>query len=112
MGESGRKLLTDCEDRLAMVTFTFVLIGPVLAVDLSVAAQSHVHTLLAVALELLVGADGTVSLVTAVVTLSEAVAAPGLRDAVHLAGHTGELLRRTRGRLCDTFINGSIVDYY
>lgn len=92
-------MLTAGEDGQATVTFTLVLVGSVLAVDLSVAAQSNVHTLLAVALELVFGADGTVSLVTAVVTLREAVAAPGLRDAVHLAGHTRELLRRTRGRL-------------
>lgn len=87
------------EDGLVVVTFTFVLIRSVLAVDFSVAAQRKVHALLAVALELLVRADGTVTLVAAVVTLSETVTAPGLRDTVHLAGRTRELLRRTRGRL-------------
>lgn len=56
-----------------------------MTVDLAVAAQAEVDALAAVALELCVGADGTVLLIAAVVALGEAVAAPGLWDAVHLS---------------------------
>lgn len=83
----------------ARLTFTLALVGPVLTVDLSVAAEAQVDALPAVALELGLGADGTVLLVAAVVTLGVTVAPPRLRDAVHLAGRTGELLRGTGGRL-------------
>lgn len=62
-----------------------VLVGAVVAVELAVAAQAEVDTLPAVALELCVGANGTILLVAAVVALGEAVAAPCLRDAVHFA---------------------------
>lgn len=88
-------------------TFTLALVGPVLAVDLPVAAQAEVNALPAVALELVLGADGTVLLVAAVVTLGVAVAPPGLRDAVHLAGGAGELLRGAGGRLCRRAETGS-----
>lgn len=80
-------------------TFTLVLVRPVLTVELSVAAQTELDALAAVALELGLGADGTVVLVALVVALGVAVASPGLRDAVDLAGCAGELLRGTGGRL-------------
>lgn len=85
--------------RVTCLTFTLVLVGAVLTVDLSVAAQALVDALPAVALELGLGADGTVLLIAAVVTLGVTVAPPGLRDAVHLTGGTGELLRGAGGRL-------------
>lgn len=69
-----------------MLTVTLlVLIGAVVAIVFAVAAQVDVDTLAAVALELGVGANGTVLLVAAVVALGEAVAAPHLRDAVHFS---------------------------
>lgn len=86
-----------CRSRSTPLTFTLVLVGPVLTVDLPVAAEAQLDALAAVALELGVGADGTVLLVAAVVTLGVTVAPPGLRDAVHLPGRTGELLRGTGG---------------
>lgn len=84
----------------APLTFTLVLVRAVLAVSLAVAAQRHVHTLAAVALELALWAHGAVGLVAVVVALGVAVAAPRLRNAVHFARHALELLRGTGGRLC------------
>lgn len=84
----------------ARLTFALVLVGPVLAVDLPVAAEAQVDALPAVALELGLRADGTVLLVAAVVTLGVTVAPPRLRDAVHLARGAGELLRGAGGGLC------------
>lgn len=81
------------------LTFTLVLVGAVLAVDLAVTAQRQVHALAAVALELDLGAHGAVVLVAVVVALGVAVAAPRLRDAVHLARHALELLWGAGGRL-------------
>lgn len=74
------------------LTFTLVLVRAVLTVDLAVAAQAQVDALAAVTLELRLGADGTVVLVAAVVTLGETVAPPRLRDAVYLPRRAGELL--------------------
>lgn len=76
------------------LTFALVLVGAVLAVDFSIAAEAQVDALPAVALELGLGADGTVLLVAVVVTLGETVAPPRLRNAVHLPRGAGELLRR------------------
>lgn len=81
------------------LTFTLVLVGSVLTVDLSVAAEAQVDALPAVALELGLGADRTVLLVTAVVTFGVTVTSPCLRDTVHLTRGAGELLRGTGGRL-------------
>lgn len=74
------------------IIFTLVLVGPVLAVDLPVAALALPYALPAVALELGLGADGTFLLVAVVVALGEAVAPPGVGDAVHLSGDAGELI--------------------
>lgn len=81
------------------LTFTLVLVGAVLTVDLAIAAQAQVDALAAVTLELRLRADGTVLLVTAVVTLGKTVAPPRLRDAVHLPRRAAELLRGAGGGL-------------
>lgn len=80
-------------------TVALALVRVVLAVDLSVAAKRDVHALLAVALELVVRAHGAVVLIAFVFALDVPVAAPGLRDAVHLSGGAWELLWGTCGRL-------------
>ncbi len=87
---------------MTCLTFTLVLIRAVLTVDLSVAAEAQVDALPAVTLELGLGADGTVLLIAAVVTLRVTITPPCLRDAVHLTGRAGELLRGTGGGLCGT----------
>lgn len=81
------------------LTFTLVLVGAVLAVDLAVAAQAQVDALAAVTLELRLRADGTVLLIAAIVTLGETVAPPRLWDAVYLARRAGELLWGAGGGL-------------
>lgn len=64
--------------------FTLVLIRAILAVTLSIAAECKVNTLAAVALELTGRAHRAVVLITIVITLWVAIAAPSLRNAVHL----------------------------
>lgn len=83
-------------------TIALVLVRAVLAVDLSVTAQQDVHTLLAVALKLVVWANRAVVLITFILALDIPVAAPGLWDAVHLSWGARELLWRTRGWLWNT----------
>lgn len=56
-----------------------------MAVELAVAAQADVDALAAVALELGVGAYGAVLFVAFICALGDAVAAPHLRDAVHVS---------------------------
>lgn len=80
-------------------TIALVLVRAVLAVDLPVAAQRKVHALLAVALKLVVRAHRAVVLIAFIFALDISVAAPGLRDAVHLSGGARELLWGTRGWL-------------
>lgn len=77
-------------------TLAALLVGAVLAVGLSVAAQGAVDALPALALELAGRAQRAVLLVAVVLALGEAVAAPRHRDAVHLTCETGELLRGAR----------------
>lgn len=78
--------------RVTCLTFTLVLVGPVLTVDLPVAAEAQVDALPAVALELGLRADRAVLLVAAVITFWVTVASPRLRDTVHLTWCAGELL--------------------
>lgn len=74
-------------------TLAALLIRAVLAVRLPVAAQGAVDALPALTLELAVRAQRAVLLVTVVLALREAIAAPRHRDAVNLTCETGELLR-------------------
>lgn len=84
---------------VARHTLAILLIWAVRAVGFTVAPQLSVHALAFVALELEAGADGAVHLVAVVRALCDAVATPRHRDAVDLAGGTGELLARAGGRL-------------
>lgn len=81
------------------LTIAVRLIRAVLAVGLPIAAQPQVHTLATGAGELGRRAHGAALLVALVITLGEAVAAPGPRDAVDLPRGTGKLVGGTGGRL-------------
>lgn len=80
-------------------TLTVLLIRVVGAVRFPVAAPLSVDAASFVTLELMGGADGAALLVAAVVTLWEAVAAPGHGDAVDLSCGAGELLCGAGGGL-------------
>lgn len=88
------------EQKPRSCTFTFVLVWAILAVDLSIAAQRDVYTLLAVTLELFIWAHRAVTLITLVITLCKSITAPRLWYAVNLTRSTWELHRWTSGRLC------------
>lgn len=82
------------------LTVAVGLVRAVLAVRLAVAAQAQVHALAPGTGELGGRAHRAALLVALVVTLGEAVAAPGPRDAVNLPGGASELVGGARGRLC------------
>lgn len=84
----------------AGLTVAVSFVGAVLAVGLAVAAQAQVHALAPRAGELGGRAYRAALLVALVVTLGEAIAAPGPGDAVDLPGGTRELVRGAGGRLC------------
>lgn len=75
------------------------LIRLVLTVGFSVTAQRGVNALAAGALVLRVRAHGAVLLVAVILAFCKAVAAPFRRDAINLAGETGELQGRAGRRL-------------
>lgn len=81
------------------LTIAVRLVGAVLAVSLPIASQSQVHALASRAGELGSRAHGTALLIALVVTLGEAITAPGPRDAVDLPRGTGELVGGAGGRL-------------
>lgn len=81
------------------LTVTVGLVGAVLAVSLAVTPQTQVHTLAPCAGELGSRAHRAAQLVTLVVTLGEAVTAPGPGDAVDLPSGTRKLVGGAGGRL-------------
>ena len=82
------------------LTVAVRLIRAVLAVRLAITAQPQVHALTPRTGELSGRAYWAALLIALVVTLGEAVTAPGPGDAVDLPSSAGELVGGARGRLC------------
>lgn len=81
------------------LTITVSFIRAILAVGLTIAAQTQVHTLASGAGELGGRAHWTAFFIALVGTLGEAITAPGSRDTVNLTSGTRKLIRGAGRRL-------------